>query len=167
MKDVKKDFQVMTREFKALAKKVGQLTTKLTKTAVHELEHVQTAVKLKSPKKHAVDAVKALTRQTDKLIKAVGKFEKKAAKKQQAKARPAKKASAKKTFIKKPPTKRGKTLTATDHVLRIMKRSKKGVDVPALMKKTGFGETKVRNILNRTLKQGKIKRVRRGVYVAA
>jgi predicted transcriptional regulator of viral defense system len=33
------------------------------------------------------------------------------------------------------------------------------------MKKTGFDQKKVRNILNRTFKQGKIKRVDKGIYV--
>jgi len=33
------------------------------------------------------------------------------------------------------------------------------------MKKTGFDEKKVRNIIFRTLKQGKIKKADRGIYV--
>ena len=47
-------------------------------------------------------------------------------------------------------------MTATDQVLNIIKRSKKGVDVPALTKKAGLGERTVRNILFRA---------GRGVYV--
>jgi predicted transcriptional regulator of viral defense system len=57
-------------------------------------------------------------------------------------------------------------LTATDQVVKIIKRSKKGVDVPTLKKKTGFEDKKIRNILNRSSKQGKIKGAGRGVYVA-
>jgi len=57
-------------------------------------------------------------------------------------------------------------LTATDRVLGIITRAKKGIDAPALMKKTGFADKKVRNILMRASKQGKIKRAGRGIYVA-
>ena len=98
MKKFKKDLQTVTKEFKALTKKMGQLTTKLTKTAVGEIEHAQAAIKLKSPAQHAAGALKTLTKQTDKLIKAVDKFEKKKAvkkRKVKAKAKPAKKARAK------------------------------------------------------------------------
>ncbi|MBW1743365.1 MAG: hypothetical protein JRJ47_08030, partial [Deltaproteobacteria bacterium] len=102
-----------------------------------------------------------LTKQTDKLINAVDKFEKKKAATKR-KAKPVKKVRAKKA-----PAKRAKTVTATDQVLNIIKRSKKGVDVPTLMKKTGFGETKIRNIVFNATKQGKIKRVGRGIYIAA
>lgn len=52
-------------------------------------------------------------------------------------------------------------------MLNIIKRSKKGVDVPTLMKKTGFDENKVRNIISRASKLKKIKRIGRGVYVGA
>ena len=154
MKKLKKDLQNVTKEFKALTKKMGQLTTKLKKTAVDELEHAQARIKLKSPSQHAASALKTLTKQTDKLIKAVDKFEKeKAAKRKKAK-KPARKAPAKK-------------VTDTDKVLNIIKRSKKGIDVATLTKKTGFDEKKVRNIVTRAFSQKKIKRVARGVYVGA
>jgi len=157
MKGVKKDLQSVTKEFKALTRKMGQLTTKLTKTAVDELEHAQAAIRLKTPAQHAAGALKALTRQTDKLIKAVGKFEKdKAAKRKKAK-KPAGKA----------PAKKAKKLTDTDKVLNIIKRSKKGVDVATLKKKTGFDEKKVRNIVTRAFSQKKIKRAGKGIYVGA
>jgi len=104
MKKFKKDLQAVTKEFKTLTKKVGQLTTKVKKTAVDELEHAQAAIKLKSPAQHAAGALKVLTRQTDKLIKAVDKFEKKKAakkRKAKAKAKPVKKAPAKKAPAKR------------------------------------------------------------------
>ena len=56
-------------------------------------------------------------------------------------------------------------VTATDQVLDIINRSKKGVNTASLMKKTGFDRQKVRNILQRTYKQGKIKRAERGIYI--
>jgi len=56
-------------------------------------------------------------------------------------------------------------VTATDQVLDIINRSKKGVNTATLMKKTGFDQKRVRNILQRTYKQGKIKRAERGIYI--
>jgi hypothetical protein len=108
-------------------------------------------------------------------IKALEKTRvKKAAKKKTVKkAKPVKKAPAKKARAKKAPAKkavaRKKTaqVTATDKILRIVKRSKKGVDVPTLKKKTGFDDKKVRNIVFRASKEGKIKKSGRGIYVGA
>jgi septal ring factor EnvC (AmiA/AmiB activator) len=105
--------------------------------------------------------LKALTKKTERLIKTVDKLEKAQAavkRKPKAKAKITKKAPARKKAAK---------LGATDQVLRIIERSKKGVDVPTLMKKTGFDVRKVRNIVFRTFKQGKIKRTGKGIYVGA
>ncbi len=92
----------------------------------------------------------------DNLIAAVEKSETKVAKPSKAKAVKAKKAPAKKKAV---------TVTATDQVLKIINRSKKGVNTATLMKKTGFDQKKVRNILQRTFKQGKIQRADKGIYV--
>ncbi|MBW2331014.1 MAG: hypothetical protein JRF30_08830 [Deltaproteobacteria bacterium] len=164
MKKFKEDLQGVTKEFKTLTKKTKQLADKLAKTAVAELERAQAAIKLKTPAQHTADALKALRQQTEKLIKAVDKFEKdKAAKKAKAKAKPARKAAAKKA----PAKKKAAALTATDQVVNIIKRSKEGVDVPTLVKKTGFEDKKIRNIVFKASKQGQIKRAGRGIYVAA
>jgi predicted transcriptional regulator of viral defense system len=69
-----------------------------------------------------------------------------------------------KAVSKKAPVKGGKK-TDTDKVLAIINRSKKGVDTATLMKKTGFDQKKVRNMLHRTYKQGKITRVDKGLYI--
>jgi hypothetical protein len=58
-------------------------------------------------------------------------------------------------------------LTATEQILKIVGRSRKGVDVPTLKVKTGFEDKKVRNIIFRASKEGKIKKVGRGIYVGA
>ena len=101
----------------------------------------------------------------DNLIAAVEKGEKatpaKASKVKALKAKPAKK------VVKSPAKKKAAKVTATDQVLKIINRSKKGVNTATLMKKTGFNQKKVTNILNRTFKQGKIKRADKGVYVGA
>jgi hypothetical protein len=55
--------------------------------------------------------------------------------------------------------------SAIGQVLAIVKRSKKGVDVSTVMKKTGFNDKKVRNILFRLSAADKIKRAARGIYV--
>jgi hypothetical protein len=63
--------------------------------------------------------------------------------------------------------KRAGQATATDQVLAIINRSKKGVDTATLMNKTGFNQKKVTNILHRSFKAGKIKRVEKGIYLGA
>ena len=100
-----------------------------------------------------------LVKQTEKLAAALGKAEKPKA--QSVKPKPKAKA-----VTKKAPAKAGKK-TDTEKVLAIINRSKKGVDTATLMKKTGFDQKKVRNILHRTYKQGKITRVVKGSYVGA
>jgi len=69
---------------------------------------------------------------------------------------------------KKAPVKRGATkLTATDQVLKIVNTSKKGVDIITIKKKTGFEDKKLRNIIFRANKEGKIHRASRGLYIGA
>lgn len=57
--------------------------------------------------------------------------------------------------------------TATDQVLKIIKRFNNGVGVPALVQRTGLGDKTIRNIIYRAHKRGKIKRVGKGLYVGA
>jgi putative endonuclease len=112
-------------------------------------------------------AVKVLERKMEKLIKEFDKG-KKAKVTKKATAKPVKAKTIKRLPAKKAPAKKRPTkLTATAKVLRIINRSKKGVDVATLMKKTGFDNKKISNILHRTYKQGKIKRVGKGIYFGA
>jgi hypothetical protein len=55
-------------------------------------------------------------------------------------------------------------MTATEKVLSIVRRSRKGVDVPGLKAKSGFEDKKIRNIIFRLSKQGTVKRIGRGLY---
>jgi len=107
----------------------------------------------------------AIGKKLEKLITAVEKSEKgtsaKAAKAKAVKAKPAKKTT------KAPAKKKAAKVTATDQVLKIIKSSKKGVGAATLMKKTGFNQKKVTNILQRTFKAGKIKRAAKGIYIGA
>jgi len=58
-------------------------------------------------------------------------------------------------------------LTAINVVLDAIKRSKQGIGFAAIQAKTGFDEKKIRNIIFRLNKIGKIKRKSRGIYIAA
>ncbi|MGD9043966.1 MAG: hypothetical protein PVG06_09650 [Desulfobacterales bacterium] len=109
----------------------------------------------------------ALQKKMEKLLKAYEPAGKpKAAKKPKRKVV---KAKAKRVVRAKKTTRRTKspTMTATEQVLKIIERSRKGVDVPRLKAKTGFDDKKVRNIVFRASKEGKIKKVGRGIYVGA
>ena len=57
-------------------------------------------------------------------------------------------------------------LTAIDVVLDVIKRSKQGTGFADIQAKTGFEEKKIRNIIFRLNKIGKIKRKSRGIYIA-
>lgn len=58
-----------------------------------------------------------------------------------------------------------KKLTATDQVLKIVNEAKKGVNIITIKKETGFEDKKIRNIIFRATKEGKIQRADRGLYV--
>ena len=110
--------------------------------------------------------IKALEKKMEKLLKDYGKPQKpKAVKKVKRKAV---KIKTKRTAFKKAaPRKKAAKTTATEQILQIIRRSRKGVDVPTLKTKTGFEDKKVRNIIFRASKEGKIKKIGRGIYVGA
>ena len=122
---------------------------------------------LKSDLQAVKKDIKALERKLEKLLKAYGKPQRpkttKKVKRRTVKAKTKRRAVARKT------TARRKTpqITATEKILKIVRRSRKGVDVPTLKAKTGFPDKKVRNIIFRASKEGKIKKVGRGIYVGA
>jgi cytochrome P450 len=132
------------------------------------------ATKKKAPTKKAA-AKKSTTKKATAKKKASAKktVMKKAAPKKKVTAKKAaakkkvvtRKAAAKKAVKKLVVKKKAAGPTATDQVLKIIKRFRKGVDVPTLMQRTGFEEKKVRNIVTRAFSQKKIKRVSRGIYV--
>ncbi|MBW2366992.1 MAG: hypothetical protein JRH15_03805 [Deltaproteobacteria bacterium] len=59
------------------------------------------------------------------------------------------------------------TGAASDIVLELIAQSNDGLGVPDIKEKTGFGDKKLRNIIFRLYKTGRIIRKRRGLYVAA
>ncbi len=54
--------------------------------------------------------------------------------------------------------------SGTQTVLDMIKKSKTGIAAGSLIKKTGFEDKQIRNILFKAWKDGKIERVGRGVY---
>jgi len=128
--DLKKELQLVIKEFKSLAKRVDKLLTVAGKAALD---------KAKPKKKTATKAKKAV----------------------------AKKPAAKKAAPQKAASKKTPKATAADTVLKIINRSKKGVNTATLMKKTGFNSKKVANIIFKLKKQGKIKNPEKGLYVKA
>jgi predicted Rossmann fold nucleotide-binding protein DprA/Smf involved in DNA uptake len=75
-----------------------------------------------------------------------------------AKTKPARKSAARKKPLKG---------SATDAVLSTIKGSVRGVTSAQIKEETGFNDTKIRNIIFRLKKQGRIKNRGRGVYVSA
>jgi len=68
---------------------------------------------------------------------------------------------------KRPAQRPPKKISAICTVEKIIRRSRKGIDIASLKQKTGFDERKIYNALQRLKKQGKIKNVSRGVYLRA
>jgi putative endonuclease len=127
-----------------------------------ELTKEESQMTIKKDLQNLNKEIKALSTRMEKLIKEFDKSQKVSAAKK-APAKTTKRIATKKVPAKKRPAK----LTATDRVLKIINRSKKGVDAATLMKRTGFDDKKIRNILQRTFSEGRIKRAGRGIYVGA
>jgi len=73
--------------------------------------------------------------------------------------------SVKKKVSKKTLNKARAKLTGADKVIRIITRRKKsGIDVSTLSERTGLDPQKIRNIVYRALKNGRIKRIATGLY---
>jgi hypothetical protein len=74
------------------------------------------------------------------------------------------KSRAPKTSMPKPAVPNKGRKSGIQTVLDMIQKSKTGIDAGTLIKKTGFDDKKIRNILFKALTTGKIERVRRGVY---
>ncbi len=103
----------------------------------------------------------------DRLTKRVQALEKalkprKRATKVAARAKAGKKAATKKKRVSKAKPQ----MTSPEKVLRVMRKYRTGVDVATLKARTGLEDKKIRNVLFRLGKQGKIRRAGRGVYKA-
>jgi len=137
---MKKQLQSVKKDFNALAKRVDNLVAALQKAEA------------KKPAKKAVKK-KAAPKKAKPVKKTV-----------------AKKAAPKKTVAKKAAPKKAaaaKKVTAADTVYKAIAGLKNGTNTAALMKKTGFDQKKIANIIFKLKKQGKITSPKKGQYVKA
>jgi len=65
------------------------------------------------------------------------------------------------------PAPRKKAESSFDIIAGIVRSSKKGVTLALIREKTGFDDKQIRNCIYRAKKQGKIKSLKRGVYVSS
>jgi len=121
-------------------------------------------------------ALSSLTKQVEKIAKAIQTGSGKSAPAKKAKAvkktpKPVKKkkAAPKKTVAKKAaPTKKttaASSQTMLDSIYNMISRSRNGISVANIKKKTDFEARQVSNALYKLTKKGKIETVSRGVYV--
>lgn len=70
------------------------------------------------------------------------------------------------TTVKKPTAAKRKPrgTDPVDQILKIIRASRKGIDVPAIQKRTGIDPVKIRNTIFAALRKGLIQRLSRGVY---
>ena len=115
--------------------------------------------------KSVVKSLKLLTKKTEQIAKALEKIETPRPAKKRPMAKAGKKTVTKKAS-KKTSAKKATPKTATDTVLSVIKKSRNGLNTAALEKKTNFDAIKVRNIIFRLKRQGKIQSKSRGIYVA-
>jgi putative endonuclease len=104
--------------------------------------------------------INVLIKKTESLLKAVEKLDK-------PKAKPAKTKAPKKAPAKKAAVSKAAPVTTADTVLEIINGSEEGVNTESLMKKTGYNQKKIANLVYKLRKQGKIKSPEKGVYVKA
>lgn len=125
-------------------------------------EEVVDMAELKKEVQSLLKNLKSLTKQTERLAKKVDTASTARPKKAKAK----KKAAKKKTQSKRKTTVAKKTrVPASDVVYQLIRKSKKGSNTANLIKKTGYKEKKIRDIIYRLKKQNKIKSAEKGVYV--
>jgi hypothetical protein len=143
-KDVDALLGFTSKVFRGLAEGMEKLVEKAEKPEKSQVAVKPKKVAAKKPRKKAV--VKSVVR---------AKAKKKAPVKRKVVVPKAKK------------VKKVRKATVTDEVLKIIRRHKKGIDITKLKDKTGFADSRLRMIVSRAYKQGKIKRIATGVYVTA
>ena len=155
VKRLQNQLKTITKSLVDLSKKVDKLSGDLAK-----LEAKKTAPAKKTPAKNKTAPAK----------KTAAKKKTAPKKKAAAKKAPAKKPTknaAKKSAAKKPAKKASPSGKATvlDSVLDVVKKSRKGVDIDTLKKKTGLEPRQLSNALYKLSKRGMIEAQSRGTYV--
>ena len=134
---------------------------------------------LKKEVQALLKSLKSLTKQTEKMAKKIDKPTKAKPKKAKTKKAKVKKAKAKKVkravkkkarparkkVVRKKVAAKAVKVPASDVVYKLVKRNKKGIDTASLIKRTGYKEKKIRDIIYRLKKQRKIKSAKKGIYV--
>lgn len=127
------------------------------------MKEIQSLLKIMS------DGLKTLAHGVDTLAERVDDLAKAQTpvkpKKKKPAATAAKDKVGKKPVRKTAKVKEVKPSTASENVLKIIGRSKKGVGTAKIIENTGYNQKKVSNIIYRLKKQGKIKNVGKGIYV--
>lgn len=123
---------------------------------IRKTEHSLSSLKM--PTKAEFDRLTQRVEALEKALK-VGKGAKKVARSQKA----GKMAATKKKRVAGAKAQ----VTSSEKVLQAIRRYRTGVDVATLKTQTGLEDKKLRDVIFRLSKQGKIKRTGRGVYRAA
>ena len=122
--------------------------------------------KVQSQLKSIAKSLSALSKQVDNVSKQLGKAQ--PAKKDAPKKKAPKKVAAKKVVAKKAVAKKAtpaKKKNVLDTVLGVIKRSRKGVSIPALKEKTSLDSRQLSNALYKLAKRGGIASKSRGIYI--
>ena len=127
--------------------------------------------KAQSQLKSIAKSLSALSKKVDSLSKQLEKVqpakkaapEKRTPRKAAPKKRTSKKVAAKKAVSKKESTEKKKNVL--DTVLGVIKRSRKGVSIPALKEKTSLDARQLSNALYKLSKRGDIASKSRGIYI--
>ena len=121
--------------------------------------------KVQSQLKSIAKSLSALSKQIDSVSKQLGNAQ--PAKKASPKKKAPKKVAAKKVAAKKAVAKKAtpaKKKNVLDTVLGVIKRSRKGVSIPALKEKTSLDSRQLSNALYKLAKRGVIASKSRGIY---
>lgn len=112
---------------------------------------------------------KATAKTISKTVKSMADAKKAAAKthakvslKRRAATKPVKKVPS-----KRPAAKRDAKLSAFDEVVKIVRRTRKGITVARIREKIRLDDKQIRNFVYKAKRQGKIRNVKRGVYKSA
>ena len=113
--------------------------------------------------------LKSLTQKTEKIIKTLEKLDKpqvrpKPVKKAAKPKRAIKKTAVKKT-AKKATTNKAPKGSVTDAIMGVIQASKKGVNTDQIIEQTGLNRRQVWITIARAKREGKVKTVKRGIYV--
>ncbi len=120
-----------------------------------KMEYGSPATSIKTTLSFMSDTLKILSEETGNLIKKIERLEK-------AQAVEASKKAARES---RSANRKAASLLETTTILKIIRRHKNGVHISKLRDKTGFGNTKVQNIVYKLKKQAQIKSRGKGVYV--